>query len=445
MKEIYTVQALNQRICHQLETEFGRLWIIGEISNFTAAASGHWYFTLKDLQSQVRCVMFRPRNRSCRFSPQNGQQVQLRAQLTVYQPRGEYQLQVESIALQGDGLLQQRFEALKAKLLAEGLFAAEHKRALPPISKLGLITSRTGAAIADVLHVLKRRAPYIEVVVYPSMVQGETAASQLIEAIQVANTRQEVDALLLTRGGGSLEDLTCFNDETLARTIHRSQLPIVSAVGHEVDFTIADFSADHRAPTPSAGAEMVSVHQDEWRQRFQQALSQLTLPLQQRLVVAKTQLDMTALKLDKVHPQRRLQDWIQRLDDIQNHLLQQMKTYLLKQQQRQQRYQLALQSITPQHRLKQHRQSLTLHAQQLENSLQNQLKAHHQRYVKASYQLHQLSPLQVLTRGYSATFLGKTMVKQAQQVQPGDKLITRLHRGQLHSTVTRIEIESNSN
>jgi exodeoxyribonuclease VII large subunit len=439
MKEIYTVQTLNQRIRHQLETELGRIWIAGEISNFTAATSGHWYFTLKDTQAQVRCVMFRPRNRSCRFLPQDGQQVQLRAQVTIYQPRGDLQLQVESIALQGDGMLQQQFEALKNQLQAEGLFAIEHKQAMPSVAKIGLITSATGAAIADVLNVLKRRAPYIDVVVYPSMVQGKTAASQLIEAIQTANKRQEVDVLLLTRGGGALEDLACFNDEALARIIYASALPIVSAVGHEVDFTIADFVADQRAPTPSAGAEMLSVHRDEWHQRLQQTLHRLMSPLQQRLQAIQNQLNMATLKLDKVHPQRQVQDWIQRLDEQQNCLHLQIKNHMLKQQKRQERGLLALQAATPQHRLTEQRQSIALLTQRLEHSLQDQIQSHHQRHAKASYQLHQLSPLQVLMRGYSATFIGSTMLKQTQQVQLGDTLTTRLHQGQLHSTITLIE------
>ncbi|BAJ01353.1 exodeoxyribonuclease VII large subunit [Shewanella violacea] len=256
---VYTVSRLNGEVRQLLEGELGKIWLNAEISNFAAPGSGHWYLTLKDNQAQVRCAMFKGRNRSVTFKPINGQQVLVKGSISVYEPRGDYQLIIESMLPAGDGLLAQQYEALKMKLAAEGLFAADTKRPIPSnIQKIGVITSATGAALKDVLHVLARRDPSIEVVIYPTQVQGEPAVQQICNAIAMANARQEVDVLLLTRGGGSLEDLWCFNSEELAHEIYNSALPIISAVGHEIDTTISDYVADMRAPTPSAGAELLS-------------------------------------------------------------------------------------------------------------------------------------------------------------------------------------------
>ncbi|MGP1953790.1 MAG: exodeoxyribonuclease VII large subunit, partial [Arsenophonus sp. NC-QC1-MAG3] len=252
---IYSVSQLNQSIRKLLELQIGRIWLNAEISNFSQPASGHWYLTLKDEKSQVRAVMFRGKNIRINFQPQNGQQVLVLTIVSLYEPRGEYQLIIENIQLAGDGLLQQQFEILKQKLSVEGLFAKHYKQALPvPAKCLGVITSVTGAALHDILNILKRRNPLLPIIIYPSAVQGEDATRQIIRAIELANHRKECDVLIVGRGGGSLEDLLAFNDEKVARAIFASQLPIIAAIGHETDLTIADFVADLRAPTPSAAA-----------------------------------------------------------------------------------------------------------------------------------------------------------------------------------------------
>src|SRR5476651_2522845 len=262
---IFTVSRLNQTVRQLLENEMGQVWLSGEISNFSQPSSGHWYFTLKDDRAQVKCAMFRNTNRRTTFRPQNGQQVLVRATITLYEPRGDYQLIAESMQEAGDGLLQQKFDLLKQQLAAEGLFDAQFKQALPsPAKSVGVITSASGAALHDVLNVLKRRDPSLPVIIYPTSVQGVDAPMQIVRAIELANAREEVDVLIVGRGGGSLEDLWSFNDERVARAIFASRIPIVSAVGHETDVTIADFVADLRAPTPSAAAELVVSAKDEF-------------------------------------------------------------------------------------------------------------------------------------------------------------------------------------
>ncbi len=258
-----------------LESHFDFVWVEGEVSNFTVPSSGHWYFSLKDSGAQVRCAMFRNRNQRLRFTPANGDHIRLRCRVSLYEGRGEFQLIVEHLEQAGAGALQAAFEKLKARLLAEGLFDAQRKKPLPAsVSRLGVITSPTGAAIHDILTVLRRRCPGIAVFLFPVAVQGEAAAREIAAAIERANRWQregkvQLDALIVGRGGGSLEDLWAFNEEIVARAIAASELPIVSAVGHEVDFTIADMVADHRAATPSAAAELLSPDQREWLQRLQ--------------------------------------------------------------------------------------------------------------------------------------------------------------------------------
>ena len=261
---IYSVSQLNQSVRLMLENQLGQVWLTGEISNFTQPVSGHWYLSLKDENAQVRCAMFRMKNLRVGFRPSNGMQVLVRASVSLYEPRGDYQLIIESMHLAGEGLLMQQFEALKLKLAAEGLFAQNHKKNLPHFSQaVGIITSKTGAALQDILHILQRRDPSLKVIIYPTAVQGKDAAAEIAQMIEIANRRQEADVLIVGRGGGSLEDLWCFNEEIVARAMFHSVIPIISAVGHETDITIADFVADLRAPTPSAAAELVSRDQTE--------------------------------------------------------------------------------------------------------------------------------------------------------------------------------------
>ncbi|MCJ8601891.1 exodeoxyribonuclease VII large subunit, partial [Klebsiella pneumoniae] len=304
---IFTVSRLNQTVRLLLEREMGQVWISGEISNFSQPSSGHWYFTLKDDNAQVRCAMFRNSNRRVTFRPQHGQQVLVRANITLYEPRGDYQIIVESMQPAGEGLLQQKYEQLKAQLTAEGLFEQKHKQALPsPAHCVGVITSKTGAALHDILHVLRRRDPGLPVIIYPTAVQGDDAPGQIVRAIALANARQECDVLIVGRGGGSLEDLWSFNDERVARAIFASQIPIVSAVGHETDVTIADFVADLRAPTPSAAAEIVSRNQQELLRQLQSGQQRLEMAMDYFLASRQRRFTQLFHRLQQQHPQLRL-------------------------------------------------------------------------------------------------------------------------------------------
>lgn len=304
---IFTVSRLNQTVRLLLEHEMGQVWISGEISNFTQPASGHWYFTLKDDTAQVRCAMFRNSNRRVTFRPQHGQQVLVRANITLYEPRGDYQIIVESMQPAGEGLLQQKYEQLKAKLQAEGLFDQQYKKPLPsPAHCVGVITSKTGAALHDILHVLKRRDPSLPVIIYPAAVQGDDAPGQIVRAIELANQRNECDVLIVGRGGGSLEDLWSFNDERVARAIFTSRIPVVSAVGHETDVTIADFVADLRAPTPSAAAEVVSRNQQELLRQVQSTRQRLEMAMDYYLANRTRRFTQIHHRLQQQHPQLRL-------------------------------------------------------------------------------------------------------------------------------------------
>src|ERR1700682_5711319 len=268
-QEFYSVSRLNREVRVLLERGCGSLWLEAEISNFARPNSGHWYFSLKDANAQVRCAMFRQRNMLCAFTASDGQKVLVRARIGLYEPRGEYQLIVDHMEDAGLGALKRQFEELSAKLKQEGLFAADRKSPLPSLPRrIGIITSPTGAAVRDILHVLASRFPATAVLIYPVAVQGAQAAAEIIAALEVAGRRAECDVLILARGGGSLEDLWAFNDERLARVIVASPIPVITGIGHEIDFTIADFAADVRAPTPSAAAELVVPDAEEWLGAF---------------------------------------------------------------------------------------------------------------------------------------------------------------------------------
>ncbi|MGB1297825.1 MAG: exodeoxyribonuclease VII large subunit, partial [Psychrobium sp.] len=332
---IYNISRLNSEIKRLLEGNFGRVWVNAEISNFVAASSGHWYFTLKDARSQIKCAMFKGRNRAVRFRPQNGQQVMVKANISVYEPRGDYQLLVDVMDQAGDGLLQQQFEQLKCDLAAQGLFSSEHKKPLPEsVQRIGIITSPTGAAVHDVLTVLKRRNSLLEVVIYPAQVQGQQAASELCQAISQANIRNEVDLLLLTRGGGSMEDLWCFNDPQLAYTIFNSQLPIISAVGHEVDVTISDFVSDFRAPTPSAAAEIASVSNEQQRQKNTMLSQRLAHAMSAKLHQHFQELTDLSTRLKAQDPKFKLAQQAQYVDELNHQMTFAMKQRLHTSEQR---------------------------------------------------------------------------------------------------------------
>ncbi|BDG83597.1 MULTISPECIES: exodeoxyribonuclease VII large subunit [Citrobacter] len=434
---IFTVSRLNQTVRLLLEQEMGQVWISGEISNFTQPASGHWYFTLKDDTAQVRCAMFRNSNRRVTFRPQHGQQVLVRANITLYEPRGDYQIIVESMQPAGEGLLQQKYELLKAKLQAEGLFDQQYKQPLPsPAHCVGVITSKTGAALHDILHVLKRRDPSLPVIIYPTAVQGDDAPGQIVRAIERANARNECDVLIVGRGGGSLEDLWSFNDERVARAIFASRIPVVSAVGHETDVTIADFVADLRAPTPSAAAEIVSRNQQELLRQIQSAQQRLGMAMDYYLANRNRRFTQLFHRLQQQHPQLRLarqQTMLERLRQRMNFAL---DNQLKRAASRQQRVLQRLNQQNPQPRIYRAQTRIQQLEYRLAENVRARLSATRERFGNAVTHLEAVSPLSTLARGYSVTTAtdGKVL-KQTRQVKAGDVLTTRLSDGWVESEV----------
>ncbi|MCW2486166.1 exodeoxyribonuclease VII large subunit [Candidatus Symbiopectobacterium sp. NZEC127] len=437
---IFTVSRLNQTVRQLLEMEMGQIWLCGEISNFSQPASGHWYFTLKDERAQVRCAMFRTSNRRVTFRPQNGQQVLLRATITLYEPRGDYQLLAESMQPAGDGLLQQQFEQLKQRLASEGLFDQSFKQALPrPANSVGVITSPSGAALHDILHVLQRRDPALPVVIYPSQVQGEEAPVQIVRAIQLANQRQECDVLIVGRGGGSLEDLWSFNDERVARAIFASRIPIVSAVGHETDVTIADFVADLRAPTPSAAAELVSRDRNELLRQLQAQRQRLEMAMDYSL--AQRQRDFSRLyhRLQQQHPQLRLARQLNQLITLRRRLDESMQQQLRRATLRSERLQQRLTQQQPLSRIHRAQQHLQQMQYQLQRLITRQLSENKQRLGEVCSHLEGVSPLKTLARGYNVTTtLSGQVLRATAQAAPGDTLKTRLQDGWVESQVTQV-------
>ncbi|MFM2621169.1 exodeoxyribonuclease VII large subunit [Vibrio owensii] len=436
-QNIFTVSRLNAEVRLLLENEMGIVWLVGEISNFSAPVSGHWYLTLKDSRAQVKCAMFRGNNRRVTFKPANGNQVLVKARLSLYEPRGDYQLIIESMQPEGDGRLQQEFEALKMKLAAEGLFAQTNKQPLPEHPKrVGVITSKTGAALYDILDVLKRRDPSLPVVVYPTMVQGEEAAIQIAQAIGRANSRDECDVLIVGRGGGSLEDLWCFNNEILARTIAASQIPIISAVGHEVDVTIADFVADMRAPTPSAAAELVSRDNSHKDQALVTRQHKLASAMRYYLTQQKQQSAQLMHRLDRQHPSYQLQRQTQQLDELDMRLQRAMLRFITTRQQAVERKHHRLQLNSPVKRLAEQKSKLDRVEQKLLDAMDRKLLTMRHQLAIAAEKLDTVSPLATLKRGYSITQTEQgQVVTQAKDVKTGDVLVTRLSDGELRSTV----------
>ncbi|WP_394521477.1 exodeoxyribonuclease VII large subunit [Pantoea sp. SGAir0184] len=438
---IFTVSRLNTTVRQLLENEMGLVWLSAEISNFTQPASGHWYFTLKDDGAQVRCAMFRNSNRRVSFRPQHGQQVLVRASITLYEQRGDYQLIIESMHPAGEGLLQQQFEQLKARLAAEGLFDQQFKQPLPePARQVGVITSATGAALHDVLRVLHRRDPSLPVVIYPTAVQGVDAPAAIVRAIELANQRDECDVLIVGRGGGSLEDLWSFNDERVARAIFASRLPIVSAVGHETDVTIADFVADLRAPTPSAAAELVSRNQIELLRRLQSQQQRMEMAMD--YYVAQQQRRFTRLqhRLQQQHPQLRLARQQTTLIQLQRRLQEAVDQRLRLARRQQDRLLQRLQSQQPQGRILRAQQQLQQWHYRLQQGMEKQLNHSRQRFGTLAAQLEGVSPLATLARGFSVTTDAQgQVVKKTRQLHTGDLLRTRLDDGWVESQVTALQ------
>ncbi|BAT44540.1 exodeoxyribonuclease VII large subunit [Escherichia albertii] len=438
---IFTVSRLNQTVRLLLEHEMGQVWISGEISNFSHPSSGHWYFTLKDDTAQVRCAMFRNSNRRVTFRPQHGQQVLVRANITLYEPRGDYQIIVESMQPAGEGLLQQKYEQLKAKLQAEGLFDQQFKKPLPsPAHCVGVITSKTGAALHDILHVLKRRDPSLPVIIYPTAVQGDDAPGQIVRAIELANIRGECDVLIVGRGGGSLEDLWSFNDERVARAIFASRIPVVSAVGHETDVTIADFVADLRAPTPSAAAEVVSRNQQELLRQVQSAQQRLEMAMDYYLANRARRFTQIHHRLQQQHPQLRLARQQTALERLQKRMSFALENQLKQANQQQQRLIQRLNQQNPQPHIHRAQTRIQQLEYRLTETLRAQLSATRERFGNAVTHLEAVSPLSTLARGYSVTSAADgSVLKQVKQVKAGDTLTTRLGDGVVVSEVSAVK------
>jgi len=435
-KHVYRVSELNQDVRTLLETGFPQLWLEGEISNFACPSSGHWYFSLKDQRAQVRCAMFKNKNRSVGFTPKQGDQVLTKVKISLYEARGEYQLIVESMEEAGFGVLQRAFEVLKNKLQKEGLFDASVKQSLPKHPKqIGVITSPTGAAIRDILSVLKRRFPGIPVLLYPVAVQGESAAPQIVDAIQIANQEKHCDVLILARGGGSLEDLWSFNEETVARAIFHSNIPIVSGVGHEIDFTIADFVADCRAATPSAAAEQVVPDQADIQTYILRLQQQLTNNLITVLNNKKDKLEWLSKRIK--HPSQQLREKTQRLDELDLRLNQSLKNQLILKKMAHEQIQKQLSHLNPNNLLKKNQQKMEFLNHRLCQNISNRIKQKTNQFIMATRTLHTVSPLATLDRGYAIISQrnNNCIVHSYKDVKPKDELKVRLSNGQLVCSV----------
>lgn len=438
-REVLSVSDLNRRVRSLLEHQLGTVWIEAEISNFTAARSGHWYFTLKDAHAQVRCAMFRGRNTRLRFRPEDGLQVLARARTGLYEARGEFQLIVDSMEESGDGALRRAFEELKQKLQQEGLFDPERKQTLPDWPRrIGVVTSSTGAAVHDICTVLERRFPAIEVLVYPVSVQGKTAATEIDSAIRNANREPRCDVLIVGRGGGSLEDLWPFNEERVARAIAASKLPIVSAVGHETDFTIADFVADFRAPTPSAAAELLSPDQIEIRGIVQACQLRLAETQQRQIAARRSHLLMLAKRLR--HPRQLLQERGQHLDHLDIRLGRAIHQQLQMRRNQVETRHARLLLNGPRNQISRIRlQTRHLH-DRLARGMRYTLQQRKQEIASHAASLDQISPLSVLGRGYALLSNPQTgqLIRRAADAAPGDALHARLGEGSLRCTVNEV-------
>jgi exodeoxyribonuclease VII large subunit len=435
-EEIFTVSRLNRDVRFILEGSFPMLWVEGEISNFAAPSSGHWYFSLKDSAAQVRCAMFKPHNRKLGFTPKDGMHVMLKARVSLYEGRGEFQLIAEYMEEIGEGQLRKAFDALKKRLLEAGLFDPLHKKALPTMPRtIGIITSPTGAAVRDILSVLKRRFPCVPVVIYPTLVQGDMAAAQIVSAIKTANQRQDADVLILSRGGGSLEDLWPFNEEIVAEAIFQSQIPIISGVGHEVDFTIADFVADVRAPTPSAAAELVTPDQDELLASLRYQQQRLTRHIQQKFQQLQQSLTWTNKQLQQQHPKRRVAEQRQNLDLAETTLVRLQKLLISEQQSKLKTMNARLLGLTPSHRIRELRDRLALSFQHLCNTLTLQQQHKQQELGHVAATLDALSPLATLKRGFAIATKNQHVLRDANNAKAGDQINIRLLNGSLDCTV----------
>nr|VFK40645.1 MAG: Exodeoxyribonuclease VII large subunit [Candidatus Kentron sp. SD]VFK45795.1 MAG: Exodeoxyribonuclease VII large subunit [Candidatus Kentron sp. SD] len=432
MRDIYTVSRLNQMARFLIEENFSAIWVEGEVSNLARPRSGHLYFSLKDEDCQVRCAMFRGQNQYLNFSLENGARVLAHARASLYPQRGDFQLIVEYLEEAGEGALRQAFEVLKRKLAGEGLFESAHKKPLPRIPRqIGVITSPSGAAIRDILTVLERRFPGIPVLLYPASVQGREAVADILRMIRLAEDRRECDVLILARGGGSLEDLQAFNEEQVARAIHHCPIPLISAIGHEIDFTIADLVADERAATPSAAAELAVPDQRAWRQRMFTARDRV-LALASRHLTQKQQ-GLVWLHKRLAHPRRRLSDNAQRMDDLMARLMRCARAFPSPLRSRLAALGARIHRYEPSERLRAHH----AHRQQLIKRLigivRQDLAIRSTRLDSPRRALDAMNPQQTLERGYAiiTKYPGDEILRHADQATEGGRIHARLARGAL--------------
>jgi len=439
VRDVYSVTRLNREVRVVLERGLGVIWVEGELSNLSQPGSGHWYFTLKDRDAQLRCVMYRNRNALLGFTPRPGAQLLLRGRISVFEPRGEYQLIAEYLEEAGVGALQRQFERLKARLAAEGLFASERKRTLPRYPRrIGVITSPAGAALHDILKILARRFPPAAVLIYPAVVQGAAAAPALIGALETAAARAECDVLILARGGGSLEDLWAFNDERLARAIAASPLPVVCGVGHEIDFTIADFVADARAPTPSAAAELVVPDRAAFLQAVARTAQRLDFCMRRELQALGARLAGTRRRLELSHPGVRLLQQTQRLDELSLRLAAGARAALQRDRLRLAHGCERLMRCSPGQLLRAQSERHERLRARLEHGAKEQLARARHRLALAQRALDAVSPLATLARGYAiVTRADGALVTDANAVAPGEEIEAHLARGVLIARVAR--------
>jgi exodeoxyribonuclease VII large subunit len=437
-RRIWVVRDLVAAVRTTLEREYTDIWVEGEISNFRAHDSGHLYFTLKDEQSQIRAVMFRSQARLLRFRPQNGMQVVLRGRVTVFEGRGELQLSTEYLEPKGAGALQIAFEQLKARLEAEGLFDAARKRAIPALPRsIGIVTSPQAAALRDILNVLGRRHRSANILIFPAQVQGEMAALEVSAGVRYFNRARSVDVVIVARGGGTAEDLAAFNHEGLARTVAASEVPVISAVGHETDFTILDFVADLRAPTPSAAAEMVIRSRQEIEEQAEALRLRLARSMRYRLLVAKQALTEAARHGAFARMMDAINQRQQRLDDLRFRLEKAERRLLERDRRRWERASASVRHYDARRMLTAIRRDLSARSAAIASAIHTVLLRHRSRLDQLEHQLKALSPLAILERGYALVFdpSGK-LIKSSAQVERGDEISARLAQGTL---VARVE------
>ena len=441
--KVYQVSQLTRDIKAIMEAAFDSIWVEGEISNFRTVASGHSYFVLKDAKSQVRCVLFKGHRAGIKFQPEDGDQVLLFGRITVYDARGEYQIVTESMEPRGLGALQKAYEQLKIKLEKEGLFDEEKKKPLPEFPwKIGVVTSSTGAAVRDILNIVRRRNPKVSVLLYPAKVQGEGAAKEIAQGIHELNQRKDIEVIIIGRGGGSLEDLWAFNEEEVARAINTSRIPIVSAVGHEIDFTIADFAADLRAPTPSAAAELTVPILEDTLREIGSLNDALINSLEKKL---KGYFDLLKRLMDRRffhQPKEIFNPQIQRIDELHSRLLRGLEQNLLTHQQRFQDKIHRLFQASPEKSIPHMKENLSMLEKRMQHIIQSNLLLRKERFEGILKNLNAFNPLSILERGYSICSKDEKSLKSIEGINPGDLINVKLAQGGLSCTVKKI-IEKN--